>query len=164
LRSDRMAEKSSGAAGSKKKGPNKMEAVRTALRKLGNEATPIKIQEFLKTELKIGMTTEHISNYKSDILKKARATGSRPSPLAQPGTVAAATVKPAPAAAPKAPLKAAAKPAAKAAAPKPAAKPVTPVTATAGRAAVSLEDIRAVKGLVGRVGSTHLKSLIDVLN
>ena len=31
-------------------------------------------------------------------------------------------------------------------------------------AAISLEDIRIVKGLVGRIGTVRLKSLIDVFS
>jgi hypothetical protein len=43
------------------------------------------------------------------------------------------------------------------------AAPTPPVRATPKAAAVSLADIAAVKGLVGRVGAESLKQLIDLL-
>jgi len=53
---------------------NKMDGVRRAMSTLGNEAKPIKIQEWLKTSFKIKMPISTISNYKSLILKEGKAS------------------------------------------------------------------------------------------
>jgi hypothetical protein len=50
---------------------NKMEAVRRALGRLGNEAKPKEIQSFLETNFGIEMETSLISNYKSTLSRKA---------------------------------------------------------------------------------------------
>jgi hypothetical protein len=48
--------------------------------------------------------------------------------------------------------------------PKPPAKQSAPVAANGSRSGgITLEDIQAVKGLVGRVGPDQLKGLIDLL-
>src|SRR5438128_838385 len=67
-----MAEKTNGSATAAKadEGMSKKEGVRRALRILGNTAGPLQLQDFLKKEFHITMTTDHISNYKSDILRK----------------------------------------------------------------------------------------------
>jgi hypothetical protein len=51
----------------------------------------------------------------------------------------------------------------KATAPKPAAKPAIAAKKNGRTAGVSLDDIRAVKGLVGRVGAAHLKNLVEIM-
>lgn len=51
---------------------SKMEGVRQALATLSDGAAPTEIQKFLKQQFGLAMTTGHISNYKSDILKKQR--------------------------------------------------------------------------------------------
>jgi hypothetical protein len=92
-----MADKAnSNEAGAPRKGRrggvNKMEAVRQALDALGLDAKPLAIQKHLK-ERGINMTPDHISNYKSDIRKKAgkrRRRGRKPGPKP-----AAAAAKPA---------------------------------------------------------------------
>jgi hypothetical protein len=112
---------------------NKMEAVKRALAKLGDDAPPLDIQAYVKRYYKIDMTTDHVSNYKGKILRE-KAGGDK--------------------------AKAKGKPAAKA----PAAKPTaSPAAASAGTRGISLKDIEAVKGLVGRVGPDQLRSLVDLL-
>ena len=104
---------------------SKMDAVRQAISVLGKDASPIKIQEFVKSKFKMDMTTAHVSNYKTTVL---REKGKK--------TVAAHASAPA---------------------------PVKPAPALAKGSAVSLSDLAAVKGLVGRVGEDDLKSLIGIL-
>src|SRR5579864_3066949 len=60
-----MAETANGSKGT----VSKMEAVRQGLRQLGRKAKPLKIQAFIKEQYDIDMTPDHISNYKSTILK-----------------------------------------------------------------------------------------------
>jgi hypothetical protein len=50
---------------------SKMEAVRRALAQLGSEAKPQEIQSFLKTNFRIDMGPNLISNYKSTLSRKA---------------------------------------------------------------------------------------------
>jgi len=64
------------AAATSNKGISKMEAVRRALKELGKDAMPVKIQEFVKEHFNMEMSTAHISNYKTFTLrsKKGRKT------------------------------------------------------------------------------------------
>jgi hypothetical protein len=105
----------------------KMDAVRQAISELGKDASPMKIQEFVKSKFKMDMTVGHVSNYKTTIL---RAKGRKPA-AAKEAAAAPAPAKPAP--------------------------------APAKGSGVSLSDLAAVKGLVGRVGEENLKSLIGIL-
>jgi hypothetical protein len=82
-----MAETANGS-----KGVSKMEAVRAALRELGRKAKPLKIQEFIKEKFNIDMSPDHISNYKSTILKGKGKSGKRGRPK---GTGVPAAAKPA---------------------------------------------------------------------
>src|SRR6516162_11065290 len=50
---------------------NKAEAIRRALAKLGNKAMPAEIQDFIKTDFGVEMTTKVISVYKSKLVKKS---------------------------------------------------------------------------------------------
>jgi predicted flap endonuclease-1-like 5' DNA nuclease len=104
---------------------SKMDAVRQAISELGKDASPIKIQEFVKSKFKMDMTTAHVSTYKTTVL---REKGKKP-----------------------------------VAAPASAPAPVKAAPAPAKGSAVSLSDLEAVKGLVGRVGEENLKSLIGIL-
>lgn len=115
----------------------KKDAVRKALAELGSDAKPVQIQGFVKERFGITMTTDHISTTKGEIHRKEAGKGK------------AAAAKPAQAK----PLEAVA-----AKETKPAPRAETP------RAnGISLTDIEAVKGLVGRVGPEGLKKLIDLL-
>ena len=51
---------------------SKMDAVRSALKKLGRKAKPQDIQSFIKSEFNVDMEPTLISNYKSHLLRKAR--------------------------------------------------------------------------------------------
>jgi hypothetical protein len=53
-------------------GITKLAAVRQALAKLGRKAMPLQIQGFVKQQYGIEMTNDHISNCKSEILRKRR--------------------------------------------------------------------------------------------
>jgi hypothetical protein len=73
--------------------PSKMEAVRQALRALGEDAKPRVIQEYLQQRFDLGMSRDHISVYKSDLKRKltrkpqGRATPAAP-PVREPATPA----------------------------------------------------------------------------
>jgi hypothetical protein len=57
---------------------NKTEAIRRALAKLGNKAKPAEIQDFIKTNFGVEMTTKVISVYKSRLVKKKGKPGRKP--------------------------------------------------------------------------------------
>ena len=119
----------------KKAGMTKIEAIRRAIHHLGEDAKPVQIQAYIKDKLGIDIATNHISASKTEIIRKmtSKAKPASPKPLA------------------------AAKPQAK-----PAAK-----TAAGGNGkttgSIGLDDIAAVKGLVGRIAPVQLKALIDLL-
>jgi hypothetical protein len=69
---------------------NKTEAVRRALAKLGNKAMPAEIQEFIKTNFGVEMTTPMISVYKHKLGKKKGKPGRKPRVV---GTTAEAAPK-----------------------------------------------------------------------
>ena len=77
-----MAEKKNGAADKGQETISKMEAVRRALDKMGPEAKPSEMQPYIKCEFGIEMTTDHISTYKGDILKKKRKKAAGKTPQA----------------------------------------------------------------------------------
>lgn len=60
-----------------KKDVSKVNAVRQALSKLGNDATPTEIQGFVKKTHGLDMTAAHVSNCKSTILKEAAGRSGR---------------------------------------------------------------------------------------
>ena len=70
---------------------NKAEAIRRALAKLGNKAMPTEIQEFIKTNFGVEMTTKVISVYKSKLAKKKGKPGRKPK---EAGAVGEAAPKP----------------------------------------------------------------------
>ena len=70
---------------------NKAEAIRRALAKLGNKAMPAEIQEFIKTNFGVEMTTQVISVYKHKLLKKKGKPGRKPK---EAGAVGEAAPKP----------------------------------------------------------------------
>lgn len=59
----------------KEKLTNKAEAIRRALASLGNKAMPAEIQDFIKTNFGVEMTTPLISVYKSKLTKKKGKKG-----------------------------------------------------------------------------------------
>src|SRR6516164_2111017 len=68
---------------------NKAEAIRRALAKLGKKAMPTEIQDLIKTNFGVEMTTQVISVYKSKLVKKKGKPGRKPK-------VVGATAEPAP--------------------------------------------------------------------
>jgi hypothetical protein len=70
---------------------NKAEATRRALAKLGNKALPAEIQDFIKTNFGVEMTTKVISVYKSKLVKKKGKPGRKPK---EAGAVGEAAPKP----------------------------------------------------------------------
>jgi hypothetical protein len=54
-----------------------MDAVRRALDELGQDAMPKDIQRHVKERYGIAMTPEHVSNYKSTLLKKRKGRRGR---------------------------------------------------------------------------------------
>ena len=115
---------------------SKQEAVRRALAHFGNDAKPLQMKGWIKDELKIEMSADHISNAKGTILRAA-AKG-KPAKR-KPGRPPAQKAKPT------------------APAGKPAAKPQPAAT----KSGIPLDDILYIKGLVGRFGPDQLHTLID---
>jgi len=60
-------------------GISKMEAMRRALAELGNNAKPLQMKDYIKSHLGVEMSPDHISNYKSKLLKEGR-TKKKPGP------------------------------------------------------------------------------------
>jgi hypothetical protein len=116
--------------------------MRKTLAELGNDAQPKAIQEHLKKKFNVDMDTKLISTYKSGILRDA---GKKRGSVRQPAASAPATA-PAPAPAPTA-TRAKASP-----------------RAGTMNGGISVEDIRAVKELLGRIGAEAVKELADVLS
>ena len=71
---------------------NKAEAIRRALAKLGNKAMPLEIQDFIKRNFDVEMTTNLISVYKSWLTRKKGKRGRKPKVV---GATAEAAPKPA---------------------------------------------------------------------
>jgi hypothetical protein len=126
-----------GGAAKPEKKMTKMEAVRRAQAALGKKAKPLAIQEYVKDEFNIDITTAVISTYKKDIARKAKKG------KGQALRAVAAQVKPAPVAASAARETA----------------PAVPKPAASG--GIPLKDVLAVKELVGRLGAGPLHTLID---
>jgi hypothetical protein len=121
----------------------KLEGVRRALEELGPEAMPTAIKGFVKDRFGLEMTTNHISTYKGNILRKAGVT-SKPRGQ-QPATQKAVTrtVE-----------------AKQEAAPKPRPQPSSAPPAK-GANAILLKDVLTIKDLVVRLGPGPLRTLID---
>ena len=132
----------------KKNQVSKIDAVRQALEKLGQDAPRPELQEFIKKTFGYVMSTDHISNCKSELRRRARKR--------KPAVARAAVTAPAP------------QPAAPSLQLHRAKSSVQHgngmVDANGSVGGISLLDIGAVKGLLGRVSADALKGLIDVLN
>ncbi len=119
---------------------NKMEAMRTALREMGLMAMPVAIQKFILDRFGYHMSTSHISNYKTEILRQIRrkkltsnlnlipTDGSHSKSSGESGSE---------------PL---------------AADQSAPTT----HLGLSLSELKTVKDLVDRMGGDSLKSVIDL--
>ena len=137
-----MAAKTSGTTATG--GISKMDAVRKTLAELGHDARPVTIQEHVKKKFGVEMTLAHVSTYKTSI---TRAKGNKSAESARkPATQLVAT-------------KAMPQTMATSTPAKPSGKSQGPAPGS-----VSLEDIEAVKALVGRLDAGSLKSLIDLMS
>jgi hypothetical protein len=115
----------------------KKEAVRRALAHFGKDGKPAQMQGWIKEQFGIEMSTDHISTAKGQILRKKGGKAKK-----------SAAKK----SAPKPPVQ-------------PAAASTSPAKASGGRASgIALEDILAVKELVGRLGARPLHTLIDAFS
>jgi hypothetical protein len=110
---------------------SKLELVRQALQKLGNDAKPLAIQEHIKATHGVEISVDVASNYKGLILRKRAGRG------AGPGGQGRLTQRP--------------------------AAPATTAAGATGAGGINLDDIRAVKGLVDRIGAEKLQELAGVL-
>jgi hypothetical protein len=128
---------------------SKMEAVRRAMAELGTDATPTPLQAHVKDKYGLDMTKEHVSVYKRDILRKLGVKPKkRVAKKAAPQKPAARKAGPKKAAVPKPQVQ-------------PAAASRSPAKSSGKAGGIALEDILAVKGLVGRLGARPLHTLID---
>jgi hypothetical protein len=59
-------------AAAKESGISKMDAVRKALKALGKDAMPLKLRDYIMDTFGLDMTTGHVSNYKTFILKRKK--------------------------------------------------------------------------------------------
>jgi hypothetical protein len=134
------------------KAPNKNEAVYLALQELGTDAKRGPIREFVKERFGIDMNPDHVSTARGEALRKMAGDG-KPAPKESPP---AAEAEPA---APREPA------GVEQAAPDAAAQ--TPLreksSPTSSSTAVELDDLIALKALVGRVGAENLRRLIDIV-
>jgi hypothetical protein len=134
------------------KAPSKAQAVYLALQELGKEAKRGEIREFVRERFGIDMKPDHVSTARAEALRKMAGNGKPAAKEAPPAAVAepAAPREPArveqaaPVAAVETPLR---------------GKPAP----TGGGTAVELDDLLALKALVGRVGAENLRRLIDVV-
>jgi hypothetical protein len=142
-----MAKKTKKAAAG---GINKMEAVRQAMAELGNAATRTDIQKLVKERTGVEMNLDVVSSYKAAIARASKESATT-TPEAKPVAQAPAAV-----------TKKARKKRKRGKVAAKSAATVAPVTS--GKASgIALSDIQTVKELVGRVGATTLKHLIELL-
>ena len=159
-----MVEKTKAAVGPKKAQAGSITrtaAVTKALTTLGKNAMPMQIKGFIKDKFSIEMSNNVVSNYKSEINRKAAKT----KPAAGPATKGSAQKMPAmpvPSTLAKKPITAPT--AKKEPAPKPQMRPASASGSKGKSSVVGLEDIQAVKALVGKVGADNLKTLIDLIS
>lgn len=115
----------------KGKPASKLEGVRWALQKLGNEAKPIQIQSWLKDTFTLDMPVSTITNYKSTLLSKTSKSKAAPKKVGRPAkTTAKAATAP---------------------------KPAGPV------GGINLDDLRAVKAVIDRLGAAKVSQLAQAL-
>jgi hypothetical protein len=121
---------------------SKLEGVRQAMATLGDNAKPHQIQDFVRDNFGMVMTTGHISANKTNIRKQQGKMGTKPA--------AAKPIMRKPAGKIEAPYVA------------PTVKPAAPPAGHSEE--ILLEDVQTLKALVGRVGAASLKTLIDLLD
>jgi hypothetical protein len=134
------------------KAPSKAQAVYLALQELGREAKRGEIGEFVRVRFGIDMKPDHVSTARAEALKKLAADG-KPAPKEAPP---AAEAEPA---TPREP--------ARVGQAAPVAAGETPMggksSPTGSGPAVELDDLLALKVLVGRVGAENLRRLIEIV-
>ncbi|HKI35084.1 MAG TPA: hypothetical protein VKA46_24720 [Gemmataceae bacterium] len=113
---------------------NKLQCVRDALHELGNDAQPRAIQDFLKHRFDLDMNTKFIGTYKGTIL---RGKSGQSGIMRTPAATAPAEVPVPPKASPQ-------------------------VGGTNG--GISVDDIRAIKALVDRLGADGVRQVAEVLS
>jgi hypothetical protein len=116
----------------------KIDAIRLALKELGKDATSLAIQGYVKNQFGLEMTRKHITKYKGEE-RREQAAKKQPKKSPNPAN------KPEPK-------------------PQPNPAPFSPSKQSTGVGGIRLEDIQALKSLLGRVGSNELRKLIDVLS
>jgi hypothetical protein len=112
---------------------SKLEAVRRSLAELGNDAKPLALQEHLRKTYSIDMEPAYISKYKSLVLRTGKKGKRRGR-----------------------------KPKAEAGAMQQTAAPVARAVTKAG-GGISLDDVRVVKELSGRLGADRVCELVDLV-
>jgi hypothetical protein len=142
---------------------SKMDAVRLAVAALGVETRAAEMQKYIKREFGFQMSTDHISTCRAKVRREIEAGT---------GVPMASSATPAPAATPAQAKTGSSRGRAKKSSkrksssagqskPAPAAKPAA---SSNGRSdIVSVDDVKLLRGLMDRVPSSHLKTLIDVL-
>jgi hypothetical protein len=130
---------------------NKKEAVRRAMAHLGDDTKAAVLRDWIKQQFAIDMTADHVSTARGEIRRE------------RPGQPKSGAKKPAAKAKPG-PQKPAARGTAAKAEPAPTA-PAGPRPAVGGKkeAAIPLDDILTMRGLVDRHGAGPLHTLIDAL-
>jgi hypothetical protein len=126
----------------------KLEAVKRAMARMGRNAKPLAIKDYLKSQFNIEISADVASNYKKQLKKAkkgAKAAAAKSAALTRQTAKAPLAPKP------QASVMPIATPAPRAESPKP----------TAG--GVSLQDLLAVKDLVSRVGAENLRTLVELL-
>jgi len=165
----------------KSNGLTKMDAVKKAMDKLGPQAKPLEIKDYVLNHFRIEISGDVANSYKKEWNRRARKAAGAAQPAAKPQAAAARPQvgkstangspreerKPEPAAKPPASA-----PKAQSQAPKrQATAPRAPVAMAAPRAtadkgtaaAVPLQDIATAKELLQRVGAERLRALIELL-
>jgi hypothetical protein len=134
------------------KAPSKAPSVYPALQELGREAKRGEIGEFVRERFGIDMKADRVSTARAEALRKMAGDGKPAQEEAPPAAVAepAAPRKPAPVeqAAPVAAQE------------MPLGEKSSP---TGTSTAIELDDLLALKALVGRVGAETLRKLIDIV-
>jgi hypothetical protein len=131
-----MAKQKSTTAQAATSGISKQEAVRRAVATLGKNATAKDIQKHIKDTFNLDMTIDHIYTAKSSVLAKGKKKAPKSTVRRPSAPAPTATATP----------------------------PVQPVVvARQPVAGICLDDIKALKGLLGRLGSDNLKTLVALL-
>ena len=113
---------------------SKLEAVRRSLEELGNDAMPAALKDHIQKTFGLSMSPNHISNCKTLLVTKGRKGKRRGR-----------------------------KPKAAAEAVQEVAAPAAVVAVTVRGGGITLDDIRAIKELSGRLGSARVRELVDLV-